>query len=72
MQHEALVSSLNPSSTLVFLELGWLGGGRGRVYVRLAPDTQLARHFLRLCTGEMGPSYLHSRYGTQSFWVSFG
>ncbi|KAK4325294.1 hypothetical protein Pmani_004107 [Petrolisthes manimaculis] len=61
LQHEALVSSLNPSSTLVFLELGWQGAGRGRVYVRLAPDTQLARHFLRLCTGEMGPSYLHSR-----------
>lgn len=31
------------------------------MYIRLTPDTELARQFLLLCSGERGPSYKHSR-----------
>lgn len=61
LQHKSLMSLLDTSSTLVFLDLGWAGSPRGRVYIRLSPDTGLAKQFLLLCTGERGPSYASSR-----------
>ncbi|KAK8392046.1 hypothetical protein O3P69_017573 [Scylla paramamosain] len=59
--HEALVHLLDYTSSLVFLTLAWAGAEGGTVYIRLTPDTELARQFLLLCSGETGPSYRHSR-----------
>lgn len=43
------------------MDIGWSGVTRGRVYIRLQPDTGLARQFRQLCTGECGPSYARTR-----------
>ncbi|XP_071524072.1 uncharacterized protein [Panulirus ornatus] len=61
LEHKSLMGVLDPSSTLVFLDLAWTGRPKGRVYIRLSPDTGLARQFLLLCTGERGRSYASSR-----------
>ncbi|XP_045610529.2 uncharacterized protein [Procambarus clarkii] len=65
LQESEVVAVLDPSCTLAFLDLGWAGSTRGRVTIRLTPDTPLARQFVLLCTGQRGPSYLN----TKLLWV---
>ncbi|XP_045624247.1 peptidyl-prolyl cis-trans isomerase-like [Procambarus clarkii] len=61
IQESEVVGLLDPSCTLAFLDLGWAGSSRGRVTIRLAPDTPLARQFVLLCTGQWGPTYHNSK-----------
>ncbi|XP_042211531.1 uncharacterized protein LOC121858943 [Homarus americanus] len=61
LEHRAVMGLVDPTSTLVFLDLGWGGSTKGTVYIRLSPDNGLARQFLLLCTGERGPSYAGTR-----------
>nr|XP_045619570.1 peptidyl-prolyl cis-trans isomerase H-like [Procambarus clarkii] len=56
-----VVGMLDPSCTLTFLDLGWAGSTRGRVTIRLTPDTPLARQFVLLCTGQRGHTYRNTK-----------
>lgn len=62
LQHNEIVKSLNKESTVVFMDLAWNGSFKGRVHILLSPDTPLSRNFRILCTGELGPSYAHSKF----------
>ncbi|XP_069193556.1 uncharacterized protein [Procambarus clarkii] len=59
--HPLVVGVLEPSCTLAFLDLGWAGSTRGRVTIRLTPDTPLARQFVLLCTGQRGHTYRNTK-----------
>ncbi|XP_069182617.1 uncharacterized protein [Procambarus clarkii] len=61
LSHETLMNLVEPSSTLVFLDIGWAGSARGRIYIRLSADTGLAKQFLLMCTGLRGPTYANTR-----------
>ncbi|XP_069189657.1 uncharacterized protein [Procambarus clarkii] len=61
LQESEVVGMLDPSCTLVFLDLGWAGSTRGRVTIRLTPDTPLARQFVLLCTGQRGHTYRNTK-----------
>ncbi|XP_045619257.2 E3 ubiquitin-protein ligase TRIM69 isoform X1 [Procambarus clarkii] len=65
LQESEVVGVLDPSCTLAFLDLGWAGSTRGRVTIRLTPDTPLARQFVLLCTGQRG----HTFRNTKLLWV---
>ncbi|XP_069192259.1 uncharacterized protein [Procambarus clarkii] len=65
LQESEVVGVLDPSCTLAFLDLGWAGSTRGRVTIRLTPDTPLARQFVLLCTGQRGHTYRN----TKLLWV---
>ncbi|XP_069193148.1 peptidyl-prolyl cis-trans isomerase-like [Procambarus clarkii] len=66
-QEREVVGVLEPSCTLAFLDLGWAGSTRGRVTIRLTPDTPLARQFVLLCTGQRGHTYRN----TKLLWVGY-
>ncbi|XP_069181135.1 peptidyl-prolyl cis-trans isomerase-like [Procambarus clarkii] len=61
LQESEVVGVLEPSCTLAFLDLGWAGSTRGRVTIRLTPDTPLARQFVLLCTGQRGHTYRNTK-----------
>ncbi|XP_069181109.1 peptidyl-prolyl cis-trans isomerase-like [Procambarus clarkii] len=61
LQESEVVGMLEPSCTLAFLDLGWAGSTRGRVTIRLTPDTPLARQFVLLCTGQRGHTYRNTK-----------
>ncbi|XP_069161667.1 uncharacterized protein [Procambarus clarkii] len=61
LQESEVVGMLEPSCTLAFLDLGWAGLTRGRVTIRLTPDTPLARQFVLLCTGQRGHTYHNTK-----------
>ncbi|XP_069161499.1 uncharacterized protein [Procambarus clarkii] len=61
LQESEVVGVLDPSCTLAFLDLGWAGSTRGRVTIRLTPDTPLARQFVLLCTGQRGHTYRNTK-----------
>ncbi|XP_069180901.1 uncharacterized protein, partial [Procambarus clarkii] len=61
LQESDVVGVLDPSCTLAFLDLGWAGSTRGRVTIRLTPDTPLARQFVLLCTGQRGHTYRNTK-----------
>ncbi|KAG7159292.1 Peptidyl-prolyl cis-trans isomerase cyp11-like [Homarus americanus] len=70
--HNTVMKVLDPESTVVFLDLAW-PNSKGRVYIRLYPTDccQRAQHFLALCTGQRGPSYVNTRFlvvERGSFW----
>ncbi|XP_069192277.1 uncharacterized protein [Procambarus clarkii] len=67
LQESEVVGVLDPSCTLAFLDLGWAGSTRGRVTIRLTPDTPLARQFVLLCTGQRGHTYRN----TKLLWLGF-
>ncbi|XP_069180544.1 tripartite motif-containing protein 5-like isoform X3 [Procambarus clarkii] len=67
IQESDVVGVLDPSCTLAFLDLGWAGSTRGRVTIRLTPDTPLARQFVLLCTGQRG----HTFRNTKLLWVEY-
>ncbi|XP_069167426.1 peptidyl-prolyl cis-trans isomerase-like [Procambarus clarkii] len=67
LQESEVVDVLGPSCTLAFLDLGWAGSIRGRVTIRLTPDTPLARQFVLLCTGQWGHTYRN----TKLLWVEW-
>ncbi|XP_045583189.1 uncharacterized protein [Procambarus clarkii] len=53
---------IDSTSALTFLDLSWGCSFRGRVYIRLIGNTVRGRQFLKLCTGEMGPSFHNSHF----------
>ncbi|KAK3880352.1 hypothetical protein Pcinc_015119 [Petrolisthes cinctipes] len=55
------MKTLNPESTITFLEMAWNGLTRGRVYIWVNSDTTEARQFVDLCTGQRGSSFLNTR-----------
>ncbi|XP_069176723.1 peptidyl-prolyl cis-trans isomerase-like [Procambarus clarkii] len=78
LQESEVVGLLEPSCTLAFLDLGWAGSTRGRVTIRLTPDTPLARQFVLLCTGQRGHTYRNTKLlrvgnkGQPDEWVGGG
>ncbi|XP_069158971.1 peptidyl-prolyl cis-trans isomerase-like [Procambarus clarkii] len=78
LQKSEVVGVLEPSCTLAFLDLGWAGSTRGRVTIRLTPDTPLARQFVLLCTGQRGHTYRNTKLlevwhkGKPGEWVRGG
>ncbi|XP_069192272.1 uncharacterized protein [Procambarus clarkii] len=78
LQESEVVGVLEPSCTLAFLDLGWAGSTRGRVTIRLTPDTPLARQFVLLCTGQRGHTYRNTKLlrvgnkGQPDEWVGGG
>ncbi|XP_047479676.1 uncharacterized protein LOC125032535 [Penaeus chinensis] len=56
------IASTRTAYSLVFLDLAWPGSPPGRVYIRITRDTSMAKNFVLLCTGELGPSYTNSHF----------
>ncbi|KAK3878166.1 hypothetical protein Pcinc_017190 [Petrolisthes cinctipes] len=56
-----IIKTLNPKSTITFLDMTWEGLTRGRVYIRVSEDITEARQFVGLCTGQPGSSFLNTR-----------
>ncbi|KAK3890042.1 hypothetical protein Pcinc_005957 [Petrolisthes cinctipes] len=56
-----IIKTLNPKSTITFLDMAWEGLTRGRVYIEVNEDTTDARQFVGLCTGQPGSSFLNTR-----------
>ncbi|KAK3882639.1 hypothetical protein Pcinc_013007 [Petrolisthes cinctipes] len=56
-----IIKTLNPESTIAFLDMAWEGLTRGRVYIRVSRDTAQARQFVGLCTGQPGSSFLNTQ-----------
>ncbi|KAK8746222.1 hypothetical protein OTU49_017308 [Cherax quadricarinatus] len=77
LQYNDVVGMLDPSSTLAFLDLWW-SQSRGRIHIRLSPNTGLARQFVLLCTGQQGLTYQHTSFikvgakGQPGEWVEGG
>ncbi|KAK3860142.1 hypothetical protein Pcinc_033793 [Petrolisthes cinctipes] len=61
LQVSEIIKTLNPKSTITFLDMAWEGFKRGRVYIRVSKDTTEARRFVGLCTGQPGSSFLNTR-----------
>ncbi|KAK8741144.1 hypothetical protein OTU49_002520 [Cherax quadricarinatus] len=61
IQLSEVMDELDSSSTLAFLDLGWAGATRGRIHIRLRPNTGLARQFVLMCTGQQGPTYANTK-----------
>ncbi|XP_066958470.1 uncharacterized protein [Macrobrachium rosenbergii] len=59
---DKLASFLDEVVTVAFMDLAWGGSFRGRVHILLASDNPLAKNFRLLCTGEQGPSYVHTKF----------
>ncbi|XP_069180694.1 peptidyl-prolyl cis-trans isomerase-like [Procambarus clarkii] len=78
IQESDVVGVLDPSCTLAFLDLGWAGSTRGRVTIRLTPDTPLARQFVLLCTAQRGHTFRNTKLlgvgdkGLPGEWVRGG
>ncbi|KAK7070315.1 hypothetical protein SK128_025893 [Halocaridina rubra] len=60
LQHQDVINLLDPTSRLSFLTLGAGKSVLGRLYIRVAPETNRAHNFVLLCTGELGPSYANT------------
>ncbi|KAK3879126.1 hypothetical protein Pcinc_016285 [Petrolisthes cinctipes] len=56
-----IIKTLNPKSTITFLDMAWEGLTRGRVYIWVNEDTTEARQFVGLCTGQPGSSFLNTQ-----------
>ncbi|KAK3871080.1 hypothetical protein Pcinc_023726 [Petrolisthes cinctipes] len=61
MDVSEIIKTLNPKSTITFLDMAGEGLTRGRVYIRVSEDETEARRFVGLCTGQPGSSFLNSR-----------
>ncbi|KAK3871101.1 hypothetical protein Pcinc_023747 [Petrolisthes cinctipes] len=61
LQVSEIIKTLNPKSTITFLEMAGEGLTRGRVYIRVSEDETEARRFVGLCTGQPGSSFLNTR-----------
>lgn len=62
IQQSDLIGTLNNGSVVVFMDLAWNGSTRGRIHILLSPATPLGQHFRILCSGDLGPSYAHSKF----------
>ncbi|KAK3869118.1 hypothetical protein Pcinc_025548 [Petrolisthes cinctipes] len=60
-QVSEIIKTLNPESTITFLDMAGEGLTRGRVYIRVSKDTTQARRFVGLCTGQPGSSFLNTQ-----------
>ncbi|KAK3877799.1 hypothetical protein Pcinc_017529 [Petrolisthes cinctipes] len=61
LQVSEIIKTLNPKSTITFLDMAGEGLTRGRVYIRVSRDRPQARQFVGLCTGQPGSSFLNTR-----------
>ncbi|XP_068223201.1 uncharacterized protein [Palaemon carinicauda] len=62
VDYDGLMKSINTPPELTFLELGIGSNYLGRLLIRLSPaDTNKARQFSLMCTGEMGPTYANTK-----------
>ncbi|KAK3886210.1 hypothetical protein Pcinc_009629 [Petrolisthes cinctipes] len=61
LQVSEIIKTLNPESTITFMDMAWEGLTRGRVYIRVSWDTTQARQFVGLCTGQPGSSFLNTQ-----------
>lgn len=59
---EHVMSCIDPSRALTFLDISLRGQLLGRVFIRLLGCTKQSRCFLMMCTGETGPSFLSTRF----------
>ncbi|XP_042223120.1 uncharacterized protein LOC121867292 isoform X2 [Homarus americanus] len=59
---QAAMLCIDSASALTFLDLSWGGSHFGRVFIRLMGDTVRGQQFLKLCTGEMGPTFRNSHF----------
>ncbi|XP_064084048.1 uncharacterized protein LOC135199839 [Macrobrachium nipponense] len=57
LKHSDVMKLVDISHRLAFIELSFEDQKLGRLLISLAPDTNFARQFSLLCTGELGPSY---------------
>ncbi|XP_066939351.1 uncharacterized protein [Macrobrachium rosenbergii] len=57
MSLNSILACLDNASSLTFLDIGWNGVRKERVFIRLTGDTVRGRQFLALCTGLLGPSF---------------
>ncbi|XP_068250978.1 uncharacterized protein [Palaemon carinicauda] len=61
VDYDDLMKSINTPPELTFLELGIDSNYLGQLLIRLSPaDTNKARQFSLMCTGEMGPTYANT------------
>ncbi|XP_045112910.1 uncharacterized protein LOC123505538 [Portunus trituberculatus] len=59
---EHVKACIDPSRALTFLEISLRGQVLGRVFIRLLGCTKQSRCFLMMCMGEMGASFLNTRF----------
>ncbi|XP_064102777.1 uncharacterized protein LOC135212951 isoform X2 [Macrobrachium nipponense] len=61
-QFDSLSAMLPQESPAIFLDIGWAGENRGRVYVKLFGTTPRSRQAILLCSGEKGHSYRNTSF----------
>lgn len=59
-QHDAVLKLMNECNTLTFLDIALPDSQAKRVFIRLNPVSVRGRHYILLCTGELGPCYTGS------------
>lgn len=57
-----IMSCIDPSSALTFLDISLRGQELGRVFIRLLCGSKRSRSFLMMCTGEGGPSFRNTPF----------
>ncbi|CAL4095017.1 unnamed protein product, partial [Meganyctiphanes norvegica] len=62
LPHEQIKNAVSSGSVTTFIDLAWPGHSPSRVYIKLYGSTDRAQQFLWLCTGELGPSYVNSKF----------
>ncbi|XP_064100973.1 uncharacterized protein LOC135211614 isoform X2 [Macrobrachium nipponense] len=62
LKYSDMVALLDTSSTTAFMDLAWAGMVRGRVLITLYTNTAAGQIFLKLCTGEQGPTYANTSF----------
>ncbi|XP_064105667.1 uncharacterized protein LOC135215151 [Macrobrachium nipponense] len=55
------VMTLVKKPKVVFLDIAWDNVPKGRVHIQLNAGSALAEHFLSLCTGKLGPTYVNRK-----------
>ncbi|XP_066982990.1 uncharacterized protein [Macrobrachium rosenbergii] len=61
IEHSQIMSCLK-TPKVVFLDIAWNGIPKGRVHIKLTEGSALAEHFLSLCVGNLGPTYLNKNF----------
>ncbi|KAK3858348.1 hypothetical protein Pcinc_035459 [Petrolisthes cinctipes] len=62
LQLDCVKKCMDKTSTLTFLDLTWGKSASGRVFIRLLGQISRAQNFLKMCTGENGPSFRGTRF----------
>ncbi|XP_068234921.1 uncharacterized protein [Palaemon carinicauda] len=62
IEHSEIVGCVGEGSSVAFLDLEWGGSFQGRIYIGMSSNTDLAKHFMAICTGELGPTYINKKF----------